>query len=67
MFDTLTDRLSSVFRGLRGRGKITEDNVSEVMTEIRTALLEADVDRDGDVDDDDLDALRDNFSGPTQP
>ncbi len=43
MFDALTDRLSNVFRGLRGRGKITEENVSEVMRQIRTALLEADV------------------------
>ncbi len=43
MFDALTDRLQSVFRGLRGRGRITEENVSEVMREIRTALLEADV------------------------
>ncbi len=43
MFDTLTDRLNGVFRGLRGRGKITEENVTEVMREIRTALLEADV------------------------
>ena len=43
MFDTLTDRLTGVFRGLRGRGRITEENVSEVMREIRTALLEADV------------------------
>jgi len=43
MFDSLTSRLSDVFRGLRGRGKITEDNVQEVMREIRGALLEADV------------------------
>ncbi len=43
MFDALTSRLNSVFRGLRGRGKITEANISEVMREIRTALLEADV------------------------
>ncbi len=43
MFDALTDRLNNVFRSLRGRGRITEDNVSEVMREIRTALLEADV------------------------
>lgn len=43
MFDSLSQRLSSVFRGLRGRGKITEANVAEVMVEIRTALLEADV------------------------
>ncbi len=43
MFDALTNKLSDVFRGLRGRGKISEENVSEVMREIRTALLEADV------------------------
>jgi len=43
MFDALSERLNSVFRGLRGRGKITEENVSEMMREIRTALLEADV------------------------
>jgi signal recognition particle subunit SRP54 len=43
MFDALTNRLSGIFRGLRGRGKITEENVGEVMREIRTALLEADV------------------------
>jgi len=46
MFDALTQRLSGVFRNLRGRGKITEDNVAEVMREIRTALLEADVNLD---------------------
>ena len=43
MFDALSDRLGNIFRGLRGRGKITEDNMSQVMGEIRTALLEADV------------------------
>jgi signal recognition particle subunit SRP54 len=43
MFDALTQRLGNVFRGMRGRGKITESNVGEVMREIRTALLEADV------------------------
>ncbi len=43
MFDALADRLNNVFRGLRGRGKITEENVGEVMREIRSALLEADV------------------------
>ena len=35
--------MSGVFAGLRGRGRISEDNVTEVMREIRTALLEADV------------------------
>ena len=43
MFDALSNRLSGIFRGLRGRGKITDENVVEVMREIRTALLEADV------------------------
>ncbi len=43
MFDSLTDRFNDVFRNLRGRGKISEDNVREVMRDVRTALLEADV------------------------
>ncbi len=43
MFDALTDRLSGVLRGLRGRGRITEENIAEAMREIRTSLLEADV------------------------
>ncbi len=43
MFDKLSERLSGVFRGIRGRGRISEENVSEMMREIRTALLEADV------------------------
>ena len=43
MFDALADKLNNVFRGLRGRGKISEENVGEIMREIRSALLEADV------------------------
>ncbi len=43
MFDSLTQRFSGVFKGLRGRGRISEDNVKEAMREVRTALLEADV------------------------
>ncbi len=43
MFDALTERLDGVFRAIRGRGRISEDNVREVMDQIRTALLEADV------------------------
>jgi signal recognition particle subunit SRP54 len=43
MFDSLTQRFSNVFKGLRGRGKITTENVAEAMREVRTALLEADV------------------------
>jgi signal recognition particle subunit SRP54 len=43
MFDALSDKLGNVFQSLRGRGKISEGNVREAMREIRTALLEADV------------------------
>ncbi|MGB0715509.1 MAG: signal recognition particle protein [Phycisphaerae bacterium] len=43
MFENLSERLSGVFQGIRGRGKITEENVHEVMKQIRSALLEADV------------------------
>lgn len=43
MFDRLTDRLDSVFRQLRGQGKITEKALDESLREIRRALLEADV------------------------
>ncbi len=43
MFDSLTDRLNDVFRRMRGRGRITEDNIREIMRDVRTALLEADV------------------------
>lgn len=43
MFDNLTDRLEGVFKKLRGTGKLTEENIKESMLEVRTALLEADV------------------------
>ena len=43
MFENLTDRLVSVFKKLRGHGKLTEENIQEAMGEVRTALLEADV------------------------
>src|SRR5438045_3261713 len=43
MLETLTDKLGGVFRSLSGRGKISEENVREAMREVRTALLEADV------------------------
>ncbi len=43
MFERLTERLGDAFRNLSGRGKISEENVREVMAEVRTALLEADV------------------------
>jgi signal recognition particle subunit SRP54 len=43
MFDQLTARLSRTIESLRGRGRITEDNVAETLREARIALLEADV------------------------
>src|SRR5215831_3553964 len=43
MFDNLTARLSRTIEGLRGRGRITEENVAETLRETRIALLEADV------------------------
>ena len=43
MFDTLSDRLGSVFDRLRGRGALTESDVRAAMREVRVALLEADV------------------------
>ncbi len=43
MFESLGDRLQNVLHKIKGYGKITEDNISEMMREIRLALLEADV------------------------
>ena len=43
MFDSLTDKLSSIFKKLRGHGKLSEENISEALKEVRLALLEADV------------------------
>ena len=43
MFESLTERLSTAFRNLSGRGTISESNVREALGEIQTALLEADV------------------------
>src|SRR5829696_8409191 len=43
MFDSLSDRLGSVFDRLRGRGALTEADVRAAMREVRVALLEADV------------------------
>jgi signal recognition particle subunit SRP54 len=43
MLDDLTHKLESVFKKLRGYGKLTEQNISDSMKEIRRALLEADV------------------------
>src|SRR5436190_17899677 len=43
LFENLTARLSRTVDTLRGRGRITEDNVGESLREVRMALLEADV------------------------
>jgi signal recognition particle subunit SRP54 len=43
MFDQLTARLSRTIENLRGRGRITDENVAETLREARVALLEADV------------------------
>ena len=43
MFESLTEKLNSVFRSLSGRGRITEANISDAMHDVRKALLEADV------------------------
>jgi len=43
MFEQLTENLEGVLRKLRGRGKLTEKNVSDGLREVRRALLEADV------------------------
>ncbi len=43
MFDTLSDRLATTFRNLRGKGRLSEADIDATAREIRVALLEADV------------------------
>ncbi|MEG2250249.1 MAG: signal recognition particle receptor subunit alpha, partial [Bacilli bacterium] len=43
MFESLGDRLQNAIDKIKGYGRISEDNISEVVREIRLALLEADV------------------------
>jgi signal recognition particle subunit SRP54 len=43
MFDKLTERLGRAVQTLRGRGRVTDENVAETLREVRMALLEADV------------------------
>jgi len=43
MFDSLSDKLESVFKKLRGQGMMTEENIKDALREVRLALLEADV------------------------
>jgi signal recognition particle subunit SRP54 len=43
VFDTLSDRLATTFKNLRGKGRLSAEDIDETMREIRRALLEADV------------------------
>ena len=43
MFDKLTERLQGVVENLRGRGRLTEENINDTLRQVRMALLEADV------------------------
>ncbi len=43
MFESLTQRLSGTLQRLRGKGRLTEDNIKDSLREVRIALLEADV------------------------
>jgi len=43
MFENLTERLGRTLQDLRGRGRLTEDNIKDALREVRMALLEADV------------------------
>ena len=43
MFENLSDRLQDIAHKMKGYGKITEDNITDMMREIRLSLLEADV------------------------
>ena len=43
MFESLTDKLGSALRNLRGVGRLTEENMADALKEVRTALLAADV------------------------
>ena len=43
MFSQLGDRLKTTFKGLTGRGRLSEDNIRDALREVRIALLEADV------------------------
>jgi len=42
-FESLSDKLSTAFKKLRGKGRLTEEDIKEAMREVRLALLEADV------------------------
>src|SRR4030067_2644551 len=43
MFENLSSKLDTIFKRLKGHGKLTEQNIQEALKEVRVALLEADV------------------------
>ncbi|MEP6630105.1 MAG: signal recognition particle receptor subunit alpha, partial [Lapillicoccus sp.] len=43
MFNSLSDRLTATFKGLRGKGRLSESDVNRALRDIRLALLDADV------------------------
>ena len=43
MFEYMGDRISNAIKNIKGMGRITEENISDAIKEIRMALLEADV------------------------
>ena len=44
MFEQLTEKIQKVFKNLRGQGKLSEENIQLALSEVRLALLDADVD-----------------------
>ena len=42
-FDSLSEKLQNVFKNLRSKGRLTEDDVKAALKEVKMALLEADV------------------------
>ena len=43
MFDTLSEKFDTAFKHLRGKAKISESNIEDAIKDVKTALLEADV------------------------
>ena len=43
MFDNLSERLQGTFKKLRGQARITEENITQALRDVRMALIEADV------------------------
>ena len=42
-FESLTDKLQNIFKNLRSKGRLTEEDVKTALKEVKMALLEADV------------------------